>query len=185
MTLNCQIFLQMKSLQITLNCKHINSLLINLMTFIYQQEYLARPFEEFKQLSDKGKINEANLYITTVLRELEDLHKAKCAFAITLELHKINQLIVDEIFNLIHVSLKDLIAISDLLAIECEIVFLDVVADCIKKCCDLDEITHQLSAVRELRMKQLQSDNKDSFDNSENWNTFVLKAKSWHRLRLH
>lgn len=155
------------------------------MNLIYRHEYLVRPFKEFQRLSAKGLIVEANLYIATILRELEELHKAQHAFAMTAESHRTNQMSIDGIYRLIHDLLKSIMTISDLLAIECEIVLLDVAAGCIRKCSDLTEITQQLSAVRDLRLKQLQSDCGDSDDDDAKWNTFLLKAKSWHRLRLH
>lgn len=157
------------------------------MNLIYRHEYLARPFKEFQRLSAKGNIVEANLYIETVLHELEELHKAQHAFAVTAESHKTNQMSIDGIYRLIHDLLKSIMTISDLLAIECEIVLLDVAAGCIRKCCDLTEITQQLSAVRDLRMQQLQAHNKDFADGADDelWNDFVIKAKSWNYVRLH
>ncbi|GAB3230468.1 hypothetical protein [Pseudaeromonas pectinilytica] len=157
------------------------------MNLIYWHEYLVRPFKEFQRLSAKGNIVEANLYIAAILRELEELHKAQHVFALTAELHKTDPLIIDGISRAIHDLLKNIMTISDLLAIECEIVLLDVAAGCIRKCSDLTEITQQLSAVRDLRMQQLQAHNKDFADGADDelWNNFVIKAKSWNYVRLH
>lgn len=61
---------------------------------------------KFQRLSAKGNIVEANLYIETVLHELEELHKAQHAFTVTAESHKTDPLIIDSIYRAIHDLLK-------------------------------------------------------------------------------
>jgi hypothetical protein len=104
-----------------------------LMNSIYQQDRLLRQFKEFQQLNARGYTAEANRYIDAVFRELTELRNAQCYFSKIIESYAVDVATIEGIINLINELLKPIIQISDLLAIECEAVYLYFAADSIKK----------------------------------------------------
>ena len=153
-----------------------------LMKSIYQQDRLLRQFKEFQQLNARGYTAEANRYIDTVFRELTELRNAQCYFSRIIESYAVDVATIEAIINLIDELLKPIIQISDLLAIECEAVYLCFAADSIKKNANLTEINQQLSAIKELRVKLLTTNYQDSDISESQWNDIVCKAKGRHSL---
>lgn len=152
------------------------------MNSIYQQDRLLRQFKEFQQLNARGYTIEANLYINAVIRELTELRNAQCYFSRIVELYEIDVATIESIINMIDESLKPINIISDLLAIECEAIYLCFAADGIKKNASLTDITQHLTAIKDLRMKILTTKNQDADIDEAQWNDIVCKAKGRHSL---
>lgn len=153
-----------------------------LMNSIYQQDRLLRQFKEFQQLNARGYTTEANLYIDAVFRELTELRNAQYYFSRIIESYAVDDATIEGVINLIDELLKPIIQISDLLAIECEAIYLYFTADGIKKNASLTEITLHLTAIKDLRMKILTTKNQDADIDEAQWNDIVCKAKGRHSL---
>jgi hypothetical protein len=152
------------------------------MNSTYPQDRLLRQFKEFQQLNARGYTIEANLYINAVIRELTELRNAQCYFSRIVELYEIDVATIESIINMIDESLKPISRISDFLAIECEAIYLCFAADGIKNKDSLTEITQHLTAIKDLRVKILTTENQDADIDEAQWNDIVCKAKGRHSL---
>lgn len=151
------------------------------MSSIFLQDRLLRQFNEFQQLNARGYTIEANLYINAVIRELAELRSAQCYFERIVESYEVDVSIIEKIINMIVESLTPIIQISDLLAMECEAVYLFFAANSIKNNASLTEIKQQLTAMKDLRVNLLTTNHQDSDIGETQWNDIVYKTKHGHR----